>query len=111
MLQALSSYFQSPAIDKLESLYGGRLQQLSTAELLALILTLSDACLTVHRGEDSDPLDTMFEDITFDSESSPDLIAILHQLDGELTDVSQGISLLQGLTTIAAARPVPADEA
>ncbi|HEY9876864.1 MAG TPA: hypothetical protein V6D29_00350 [Leptolyngbyaceae cyanobacterium] len=98
-MKPLSSFLETPAVQKLDQRYGAGLRELPIATRLGILVALSSAAHAVHAVGVSEPLDMLFAETVADTDESPEreLYALLSQLDEELSDFRQAIALVAGI--------------
>lgn len=101
MLHNLSGYFQSNAINELEGRYGAKLQAMPRRDIMAIIHALAECSYIVADGSESEYLGEVSAGLNGHEYEDSEIPEILNELDDEITDVSQALSLIQGLAAYA----------
>lgn len=99
-MKPLSSFLETPAVQKLEQRYGSGLQNLPVKTRLGILKALSSAAHAIATGGVRESLDMLFAETVSDTDASPEreLYALLSQLDKELTDPAQLSALVAGIS-------------
>ena len=93
----ITYYCQTPAIDELCELYGPRWERMALHTRTALIAALGECAHMLGATGHSERLDIVVANNGYEVEDCPTLYPLLEQLDGELSHVSQVLSLIEGV--------------
>ena len=96
----LSKGFESPTLNQLEALYGAQLETMHPEDLAVIIYVLSNRALGLFQHVGTGRLDTAFEEVAEPCRSQKPLLKILRELDAEIDEPKQAISLIAELSQV-----------